>query len=392
MRSVLETNLARIEEGYETLGKHFEAGEHGREFIEGFLAWTEQTIATARDLLSRMPSRGKVGSNGQAKERHSGPPRPTNLLAARAPVVFAYNGGIGDRLCNLPALRALARLFPSRLALVCGKGDWNLYYSDLKFRAVYELDLQYCNIGFTFDAETIGRDLIDCDLFLCINPWHTSSVSDLLANFPNLESVGFFPEFSHNLTCDYDGHAMDMAFAIPRFLNSALKLSDFSNPPAISKTASTIAQVFKRRYSDWERVLFVHTETKTEKSWPSDRFEGVLNKFLQEFPEVGALVVDVRGEGIRRGRFPDRVLPVTLPLDACFALLRDSELFLGIDSCHLHAADLFRVPGVGLFGPTTSRRWGFKFSNHRHLQSHGRMDEIGLDEVYEALCNLARAP
>ena len=42
------------------------------------------------------------------------------MLTARVPVVFAYNGGIGDRLCNLPALRALASLFPARLVLVCG--------------------------------------------------------------------------------------------------------------------------------------------------------------------------------------------------------------------------------------------------------------------------------
>jgi prolyl 4-hydroxylase len=51
--SVLETNLSRIEEGYDTLRKHFEPGEHGREFLEGFFAWTERTIASARDLLGR---------------------------------------------------------------------------------------------------------------------------------------------------------------------------------------------------------------------------------------------------------------------------------------------------------------------------------------------------
>jgi ADP-heptose:LPS heptosyltransferase len=315
---------------------------------------------------------------------------PENLLAARRPVVFAYNGGIGDRLCNLAALRALAALFPDRLALICGKCDGNFFYSDLKLRAVYELDFQACEVGFTFDAEALMPHLADCDLFLSINRWHTGSVSELLANLPDLESVGFFPQFTHHLTCDYDGHAMDMAFAVPHFLNSALRLPDFSHPPAISKTASTIAQEFKRRYAGWERVLFVHTDTKPEKRWPGERFEGVLDRFLQEFPEVCALIVDARGEGIRRGLFPDRVLPLTLRLDACFALLRDCQLFLGIDSCHLHAADLFRVPGVGLFGPTSARRWGFKFSNHRHIQGPGRMDEIGADEVYEALRSLAR--
>jgi len=100
-------------------------------------------------------------------------------------------------------------------------------------------------------------------------------------------------------------------------------------------------------------------------------------------------VVDVRGEGICRRRSSDRIAPVNLPLDACFALLRDSQLFLGVDVCHLHAADLFRVPGVALFGASTSRRWGYKFCKHRHLQSSGNMNEIGVDDVYEALSSLA---
>jgi ADP-heptose:LPS heptosyltransferase len=391
LAEVLETNLARIEEGYGTLQQHFKAGEHGEEFMAAFLAWTERIMDDARHLLSHAPGAGKSKRTGPVKEAHSGPPDLMNLLSARAPVVFAYNGGIGDRLCNLPALRALDALFPNRLTLICGEGDRDLYYSDLKLRAVHELDLQLCEVGFTFDAGAVARHMVDCDLFISINPWHTSSVSDLLGEFSDLTSIGFFPEFRHQLPCDYAGHAMDMAFAIPHFLHRELNLFDFSNPPAISETASAIARDFRKSYANWERVIFVHTDTKSEKSWPADRFEQVLDRFLQEFPGVGALVVDVRGEGIRRGRFPDRILPVTLPLDACFGLLRDAELFLGVDSCHLHAADLFRVPGVGLFGPTTSRRWGYKFSNYRHLQA-SKMEEITVDDVYEALCSLARHP
>lgn len=51
MCGVLETNLARIEEGYESLRKHFIPGAHGEEFIQSFFAWTERTIDAGRDLL-----------------------------------------------------------------------------------------------------------------------------------------------------------------------------------------------------------------------------------------------------------------------------------------------------------------------------------------------------
>ena len=51
MRGVLETNLTRIEEGYEILRKHFIPAAHGEEFIKSFFNWTERTIDVGRNLL-----------------------------------------------------------------------------------------------------------------------------------------------------------------------------------------------------------------------------------------------------------------------------------------------------------------------------------------------------
>jgi ADP-heptose:LPS heptosyltransferase len=392
LREVLERNLARIKEGFDTIQKHFEPGEHGIEFMSGLRAWTERVIRSAEDLLgggARPAARTQFPEAGLRAEHAPILRLPVDLLAAKAPAVFAYNGGIGDRLCNLPALRALASMFPKRLTLICSQGDRELYYSDLNLRAALELDLQQTDIGWTFDADSLARRIADCDLFLCINPWHTSSVSELLARFSGVESVGFFPDFRRPLPCDYYGHAMDMAFAVPASLNSTLQLADFSQPPAIAGTAMAMAQEFGRRHVRSSRTLFVHTDTKAEKSWPRERFARVLDNFLGEFPQFTALIVDVRGHGIERGRYPDRMLPLSLPLDACFAVLRDSDLFLGVDSCHLHAADLFRVPGVGLFGPTTCRRWGFKFSGCLQFQGRESTDTIEVDEVCRALYSLA---
>jgi prolyl 4-hydroxylase len=50
---VLGRNLARIEEGHETLRRCFIPGKHGQEFMEGFSAWTEKTMALAKSLLGR---------------------------------------------------------------------------------------------------------------------------------------------------------------------------------------------------------------------------------------------------------------------------------------------------------------------------------------------------
>jgi len=388
LREVLQRNLSRIEEGYETIRRYFKPGEHGREFMDGFFQWTERTISTAKNLLRRSILLG------ESKPAHPHPARIDRHVrheAPQFPVVFSYNGGIGDHLCNLPALRALASLFPDRLALICGKGDRELYYSDLNLREVYEIDLALTSMGWTFDSDTLAHRIGRCDLLLCINPWHTNSVSELLTKFPGTPSVGFFSDFTRYLACDYEGHAMDMAFAVPAALDSALNLVDFSQPPAIGATASAIAREFKQRHAGSYRTLFVHTTTKPEKSWDSGKFQRVVDTFLLEYSDFKVLAVDLRGEWVGRGRFSDRVIPLTLPLDACFALLRECDLFLGIDSCHIHVADLFRVPGVGLFGPTTSRRWGYRLTRHKDIQGQGRMDTIAVNDVSAALNSLARA-
>jgi ADP-heptose:LPS heptosyltransferase len=314
----------------------------------------------------------------------------SDLLKAASPVVFAYNGGIGDRLCNLPALRALASLFPRRLALACEKGDRELYYADLDLRAVYEVNLQRAGKGWNFDPWDLVHRIGKCDLLLCLNPWHNGSTSELLAALPRISSVGFFREFRHHLPCDYQGHAMDMGFAVPAFLDQTLRLADFSQPPVLPLSALISAREFKRAHATTPRTLFVHADTYPAKRWRPDRFARVLDRFLREFPDFTALVVD-RGERFGSPRFHERMLPFNLPLDVSFALLGEADLFLGVDSCHLHAADLFRVPSVALFGPTSCRRWGYKFAEHWHLQGSGRMDDIGVDDVSKALNSLADA-
>jgi HEXXH motif-containing protein len=44
LRSLVDRNVARIAEGFETLQRHFKPGEHGQDFMAGFLAWTDKTI------------------------------------------------------------------------------------------------------------------------------------------------------------------------------------------------------------------------------------------------------------------------------------------------------------------------------------------------------------
>jgi len=60
-----------------------------------------------------------------------------------------------------------------------------------------------------------------------------------------------------------------------------------------------------------------------------------------------------------------------------------------IDSCTLHVADLFRVPGLGLFGPSSCTEYGFRFAPHRHICGPDQtMASIGETDVLDVLESL----
>jgi ADP-heptose:LPS heptosyltransferase len=68
--------------------------------------------------------------------------------------------------------------------------------------------------------------------------------------------------------------------------------------------------------------------------------------------------------------------------------VRSADAFLGVDSCMLHAADLFRVPSVGLFGPTRPSEFGLRFARHRIADGRGSMAALTPDVAAASLDEL----
>src|SRR5215207_2776865 len=123
-------------------------------------------------------------------------------LDAQRPVVI-FSNGIGDHLLNFPALRALAALFPGRLTLLCSTGAGQTFFSRLPLRAVIEADMQRAEGGKSFDAESLARAVVPCDLLLSLNPWHSGSMDRLIALLEPEQSIGYFPAFQVSLPRDY---------------------------------------------------------------------------------------------------------------------------------------------------------------------------------------------
>jgi hypothetical protein len=308
-----------------------------------------------------------------------------SLLNAEHPVAFHHNG-FGDRLLVLPALRALSSLFSNRLKLICGIGDHSTYYSDLSLSGVYEIEYRISKEGRLFNASDVANAVGACDLFISFNTWFSESLDDLLRLLRPANSIGFFPEFTHPISINRKNHMVDRMFDIPYLLKPSLCLDNFSKPVQLPCKDVERARLLRAKVPQPVHVMAIHTETVPEKMWPTDRFISLLDKFFENHPNYVAFVVDKADRALDAGEHSNHVIPLPFqPLATAFALVGESDLFLGVDSCMLHAADLFRVPGVGLFGPTDYRVFGFRFGPHQHVYSNGCMEDINEEDVLDAL-------
>lgn len=312
------------------------------------------------------------------------------MLDAQRPAAI-FGNGFGDCLITLPALRALAAIFPNRLALICPPDLGRLFFLDLPLRALYGCEMPQAAAGRTFDADAVAERLGACDLLLSPLPWHSADVERLLARLSPAHSVGFFPPYHVTLPHYHGRHAADAAFDIPLYLNPRLRLEDFAAPPVFPAWARQSARQMRSLVPPAARVMVVHADTKREKMWPPDRLVQTLDLFLERHPDFVVFALGAEDLGLAGGRCGRRVIPLyELPLAVAMAFTGEADLFLGVDSCMLHAADLFRVPGVGLYGPTNYTVWGFRFGPHRHIRNGDSLEAINVEEVLEALESLLR--
>jgi hypothetical protein len=315
-------------------------------------------------------------------------------LSAEHPLAFFCNG-YGDNFLNLPALRALSRLFEGRLTLVCRKGPDLFCFDDLAVNRKIAIDARFNGEDYEFDAVAAAAEVGQCDLFLSLVPWSSSSLSKLLEAWGDIASIGFFESYTSHLRLDYDKPSADLAFDIVRTLNPDCHLHDFLEPLRYpTERRQDVHDIFSM-LEPGTRILSVHMDTRANKNWDENRWIESLDAFLDKHTDFIALLVGrpKRPVDTAQWRNASRVIPcygLSLPSSCC--LVAESDFFIGIDSCMLHVADIARVPGVGLFGPTNAKEFGFYIGPHIMIQADGSMDKIAVDIVAEALNRLVAAP
>ncbi len=303
------------------------------------------------------------------------------------PVVFFANG-LGDTILALPALRALTALFPDRLTLVCDHGVWPDILGEVAFKRVVQTRMHRNVPDWTreFAVAEVLDALDGCDLFISLTPWISSSVRNLLNRLAPTASIGFFDDFAGPVPLDFKRHAADLSFDLARYLEPSLRLDDFAEPMAMNAQSRTVTDGILAVLPSGCRVLAVHADTGRPKMWPVERFVQTLDLFLDRHHDFVALLVGSAPQPLDTGANGAQVVPCYgLPMAVSMALVSRADLFLGVDSCMLHVADIARVPGVGLFGASNAVEYGFRFSPYATAITAPSMHAITVAPVLDAL-------
>jgi aryl-alcohol dehydrogenase-like predicted oxidoreductase/ADP-heptose:LPS heptosyltransferase len=310
------------------------------------------------------------------------------MRSARNPALVFMNA-MGDHLLNLPAVRALSEMFGGNLQFVCRPGARATFFPSLQFRRVCEPPTFCANLQYCFDPAPVASELKPIDLLLCLNPARSDAMDGLLSLLAPPSSVGFDAAYRVALPLDFSKHNADLAFDLVRFLDASLQIEDFASPPDLSPQALNFAAEIRRLLPCHAPLLVIHADTKAEKMWPAARFRGLLESLFARVSNLFVLDIGLGNLGLDRISNSDRVIHCGhAPLASQIALVGIADLFVGVDSCFLHAADLFRVPGIGLFGPTSPHEFGFRFGPHRHVVGGPAMEDLLEESVLAAIESL----
>jgi hypothetical protein len=272
------------------------------------------------------------------------------------------------------------------MILICHRHPGLMLFSDLNIN-LHFLNINAFGTERKFSASPLLQAIPECGLFICLNPWESDDTWALVRGW-QAPSIGLFEGFTVKIPLDFTKHSALLNFDFPLLFDSTLSFYDFADKPKLSTTAHEKAQKILNNLPQKIRLLAVHPETTKEKMWEEDKLTKVIDRFLDCHREFLVLILSQNSEYCSNSSHRNRVISCKgLALDVVYALLSHCDLFLGIDSCILHAADFLRIPGLALFGATDPNEFGFLLTPHRHVVASS-MSLIETDEVYEQLESL----
>lgn len=312
----------------------------------------------------------------------------SGLRDSKKPIVF-YANGIGDSVLVTPALRALGLAFQGRAKFIFKDGADRFLFSEYGRVDAFFIQMRVNRErnGRIFSVNELQDYVGDCDLFLCFADWLSSSLLDL-QNYCAATSAGFFSNFDLCLPRLPSSHQFDTMFSISKAIFPELRIEMFSSPPKFSLAVQGVGDDILLTLGK-RPCIGLHPESSTlDKSYPNDS----VCAFIHFLLKTRDTMICIFGQSDTYSSFEgisERVVVFNcIPLELASYLISRMSLFVGVDSCFLHMADLCRVPTVGLFGPTDPTVWGCRFTPHVHVRA-STINKINAMAVAAAVRSLA---
>jgi heptosyltransferase-2/heptosyltransferase-3 len=148
-----------------------------------------------------------------------------------------------------------------------------------------------------------------------------------------------------------------------------------------------------RRREQWRSVK------ADDKAWPVEKWVSLLRRVHETMPDTVLVLCGAPEEGpmlqeIQRAAGLQDVVAAELPLRQLLALTESAHSMISVDTGPAHAAAALSLPLVVMFGAESKRQWLPRSPSGSAVVGIGgppvsnRVDQIGVDEVFNAWCSL----
>jgi len=283
-----------------------------------------------------------------------------SIIASSEESVIFFANGIGDALMVRPTLLAITSCYPQKFVLVTAKDTPTILYHGLSFIRVDFVDVASTPSGKRIT--TPNWEITNCGLFLSIVPWFNDTLANLLLLYKPQVTVGHFDHFHLKVPYASDRHSIDVTFQFATLLESSARLPEYCHPLLLPPGSADLIHAVRRLVPSGSSLVAVHFETARAKR-PSEPWLSELLQICRKALKNSYFVVLTREEKFDWLAGPRTIVLRGAPLYAAMAAVAESDLFIGCDSCMLHAADFSRVPGIAIFTlATLPEEFGYRIS------------------------------
>jgi heptosyltransferase-3 len=287
-------------------------------------------------------------------------------------VLIIFPGALGDLMCILPAIAAIARRHPE---------------ASVELMARFELAQLAAGRtvvarGLSIDARELGALFTDAAsvdarrFFADFDRIYSFFASDDSRFRTNLAAATDGEVSFHPFRPDADGHVSDAYLRSIEIHDAAQPARSFLEPTPDDLAAAARALVQSRCDSSKLIVIFPGSGSPA-KNWPADKFAALASMLANVAVILGPAELPM--EHIFRAA---RIAVLKdLDLSTVAAIARVASAFVGNDSGVSHLAAAVGASGVVIFGPTDPARWRPRGSGMIDVLRRDPLDSIEAFEV-----------